>query len=77
MITLIDRTEFDHNFRALPDINAWTTTSGREVLIYPPLEKQSDWWVDVPSQNRKVSLRGRHVVARAFCIAEGFSRQPD
>ncbi len=70
-----DRIEYGHKFIWLANGNHWKSTSGQDVRVYPPTEKNPDWMVKIPTQERAFPLRGDDVEKRAFCVAEGFTRQ--
>jgi hypothetical protein len=72
-----DRIEFGHLFRWSSLLQAWTTTSGRLVLVEPPNQFSTLWFIRVPSTKTNQPLTGDNIEERAFSIAEAFSRQKD
>ncbi len=70
-----DRVEFGHKFKWSYDTWRWETTAGRKVFVSPPLVPGHYWYVTVPSTGVDLPLSGTDAENRAFCIAEGYSRQ--
>lgn len=70
-----DRTEFGHKFKWNIANREWETTSGRKVFVRAPDTFNMFWYVRVPSTNTDQALSGVDAEKRAFCIAEGYSRQ--
>ena len=52
----------------------WKSTSGNLVLIFPPTETISSWYVNV-CDDECYELTGKDVEDRAFCVAETYTRQ--
>ena len=76
-IQVLERTEFGHNFKWNTETREWETTTGRKVLITPPNKFNTYWYVSVPSTGTCLPFCGDDAEKRAFCVAEGYSRQVD
>lgn len=71
-----DRVEYGQTFKWCPRSGFWRSTSGkREVHVVPPKRGRS-WRVVVPSLQKSQDLTGENAEARAFSVAEGYTRQP-
>jgi hypothetical protein len=72
-----DRSEFGHDFKWNAESGEWETTSGRKVYVRPSNPDNSYWVIRVPSTYTEHTFTGNDAEARAFCVAEGYSRQAD
>lgn len=77
-----DRKEGGQLFRWIPEYLIWCSTSGRAVLVCPPIPYGTPyactyWRVLVPSTSRSENFEGEEAGGRAFCIAEAYTRQLD
>jgi hypothetical protein len=70
-----DRIEYNHVFRWDDTHGRWETTEGRKVYVNPAGIFGNFWRVNIPSTGVSHDLTGEDVEARAFCIAEVYSRQ--
>lgn len=75
LVTRHNRKEFNHYFVWDRLVGAWSTTKGNKVFVIPPLKPEDPWKVEVYATRKVHDLTGEDVEKRAFCIAEGFSRQ--
>lgn len=69
-----NRDEYGMFFMWDESLGFWYSTSGRLVVVVPPTV-QRKWWTCVVA-NRLLEFSGDDAEERAFCVAEGFTRQP-
>ena len=77
-VIMEDRTEFGHLFHAVDGHGNhpyWKSTSGKEVIIIPSSKYSSLWFVFVVPDGELLCFTGEDVEQRAFCVAEGYTRQ--
>jgi hypothetical protein len=69
------RTEFGHTFDWYEGPGCWHSTSGQHVVVVPPHAQHQSWLVIVPDIRSVEEITGRSAEARAFIIAETYTRQ--
>ncbi len=70
-----DRTDYGHRFQWLGE--SWFSTSGQKVEVIPPKTLDDRWWIVLHDQPtvEPMDFRGEDAEGRAFCVAEGYTRQ--
>lgn len=75
------RKEWGHVFKWNYETQEWETTTGRQVFIKVPNAEEEDkdkiWLIRVPGTKINMPFIGEDAEQRAFCVAEGYSRQKD
>ncbi|GEM_PF-6806156 len=71
-----ERTEWGHRFIWNNEHAGWESTSGNKVVVLPPSASEKHWRLAVAHLEQTYDFSGEDAERRAFCVAEGYTRQP-